>query len=641
MILTTNKHVPVTHLAREAQTLAGMFRLRAQAHADRPAYLEKKAGSWQPILWRQFYDEATRVAVGLRGMGIQPGDRVAILGRTGGRWAILEMGAQLAGAISIGIYPHQSIEQLEHLLTHSDTRVVFVDDREELGHIVEACAAGNEVKAVVPWPEMTDVPEDPLVHPFADFAKPLDGDPLSEPWEDVRNGEDTAIFIYTSGTTGPPKAARISHANILALLGQQDNLIDLFEDDLSLSFLPMAHAAERVMAFYGRISTGIPTCYASSIAVVLDEVAEVRPTFFGSVPRIFEKAYSRIHSEIENKPAVVRALFAWASRVGRAKVVYEQRGKKIPLTLAWQHRIADRLVFVKIRAAFGGRVRQFITGAAPIARDILTFFWGAGLPIYEVYGMTEATVITHANRPDALRLGSVGKPIPPMEQKIAGDGEILLRGPWVFQGYFKNDEATAETVIDGWLHTGDIGRIDEDGYLFITDRKKHMIITAGGKNLSPANIENAIKNEDALISQVHAHGDRRPYVSALIAPSPLETLDFGRSAGVVTDEECKVLAATLMKDPTARTPTLNQAMAKVAALPKFRQRIVAAVARGNRKLAQVEKVKRIYILDRDFSQEAGELTPTMKLKRKSVENTYQEILDKIYSDEGVAVKIDG
>ena len=297
------------------------------------------------------------------------------------------------------------------------------------------------------------------------------------------------------------------------------------------------------------------------------------------MPRIFEKAYAKIHGEVEKKPTVKR-LFV-GRRLGRSACATSSKAVRVPPTIAAQYLIADRLVFKRIREAFGGRVRMMITGAAPTAPEILSFFWSAGLPVYEAYGMTESTVITHINREGAVRLGTVGRVIPPTVCRIAEDGEILVKGPWVFRGYYKQEEATAETIKDEWLHTGDIGEIDADGYLRITDRKKHLIITAGGKNIAPANIERAIKGEDPLISQVHAHGDRRNFVSALIAPSPIETLEWGLERGLVSKEELMARQKELLANPAGRSEALNRAMGSVVKHPELRERIRKAVGRGN------------------------------------------------------------
>jgi long-chain acyl-CoA synthetase len=302
---------------------------------------------------------------------------------------------------------------------------------------------------------------------------------------------------------------------------------------------------------------------------------------------------------------------------------------------AWlgvQNALADRLVFSKVRAALGGRVRVCITGAAPIAMDILEFLWGVGLPVLEAYGMTEATVVTHINRLENPKLGTVGQVISPMTCEIAEDGEIVLEGPMVFQGYLKNPEATAEAVKDGKLYSGDIGVLDDEGFLRITDRKKHLIITAGGKNVAPANIERAIKMQSPMISQVHAHGDRRPYISALIAPSPIETLEWGEEHGLVDAAEVAERKAELMVDPAARSEELAASMAKVVADRAFRETFREAVRQGNRNLARVEKVRRYFVLDRDLSQEGGEMTPTMKMKRKAIEEKYADRFDRVYDD---------
>jgi long-chain acyl-CoA synthetase len=618
-----------------------MFRRRAEVSRHKPAIYEKSGGRWQATTWGEFYRKASAAARGLTAIGIGRGDRVAILGPTQAPWAIYDMAAQLVGAVSFGIYPKQSVEQIRYLLEHSEARAVFVDEAGELDNVIAAAAGLDALSAIVPWRvELFDSfaqRDVRLKSPAAFAGEPLDEADVARA-QDAIDPDDTAILVYTSGTTGPPKGAMISHTNILSLLSAQSGVFDLFEDDLSLSFLPMAHAAERVLGFFARIASGLTCAYATSVGTVLEELREVQPTLFGSVPRIFEKAHARIHAELDKKPPAAKKIFAAARAVGKRAMPYFQAGEPLPLPLRVAYAAVDALVYRKVRAAFGGRVRWFVTGAAPIALDILSLFWEAGLPIFEAYGMTESTVITHANQPGHVKLGSVGKVISRMECRIAEDGEILLRGPFVFKGYFKNPEATRETIVDGWLHTGDIGAIDADGYLRITDRKKHLIITSGGKNLAPANIERAIKNQSPLVSQVHAHGDRRAYVSALIAPSPIETLELGADLGVIGKDELAARTRELMNNPSARTPALDSAMAKVVGHSELRDRIRAAVRAGNRELAHVEQVRRFVILDRDFSQERGELTPTMKLKRKTIEESFAGVLDRIYDEHGFAIE---
>ncbi len=641
-MLVPGPHVPVQRVAAQSRTIGDMFRRRAERSRSRPAMYEKRGGAWEPITWGDFFSGAAKVARGLRDeMSLAAGERVAILGATRAAWGTYDLGAQLAGMVSFGIYPKQAPEQVRYLLQHSEARVIFVESEDELDTVLAAADGLTGLEAIVPWTEALFAAQrsrDPRLRSPKDFA--------GEAWSDDKidaslaaiDPEDTAILVYTSGTTGPPKGAMITHANIIAVLSDEE-AIDFYEDDVTLSFLPMAHVAERILAFYGRLDSGTACAYATSTGTVLPELAEVQPTVFGSVPRIYEKAYAKIHGEIKKKSPLVQKIFDFAKGVALEASPHRVKAEDLPFTLRLKWAVADRVVFRKIRGAFGGRVRLSVTGAAPIATDILAFFWGAGLPIYEAYGMTEATVITHANRPGGrTKLGTVGLPLEPVEAKIADDGEVLIRGPLVFKGYFKNDEATANAVIDGWLHTGDIGSIDAEGFLRITDRKKHLIITAGGKNLAPANIEKAVKSQDPLVSQVHPHGDKRPYVSALIAPSPLETLDFGLARGIVTEGQVKTLTEELMANPAGRSEALNEAMAEVTAHADFKERIRAAVRAANNELARVERVRRFVILERDFSQEHGELTPTMKVKRKAVEEKFADLFDRIYDDASFGIE---
>ena len=397
--------------------------------------------------------------------------------------------------------------------------------------------------------------------------------------------------------------------------------------------------AERVLAFYGRINGGMATYFASSIAKVLEEVVEVRPTVFGSVPRIFEKAYAKIMSMVDQAPPSRQRIFRWAERIGREAVQRWQSGQAIPFGLRLKYTIADKLVFSKLRAVFGGRVRYFVTGAAPIAPEILEFFWAAGFPIFEVYGMTESTVVTHTNAPGAVRLGSVGRPLSVVEDRIAHDGEILIRSDLVFQGYYKNPEATAETIVDGWLHTGDIGRKDEDGFLYILDRKKHIIITAGGKNLTPANIENELKASDPLISQAHAHGDKRKYLVAIVTIGAGEAVEWARQRGLIDGRTADKHIKDLTENPLARSAELEALIREVTENEEVRQRIAASVRRANESLSQVETIKKVHILDREFSVEEDELTPTLKMKRKNIETKFAETFDRLYEDDAFGLVV--
>ena len=628
-------HKPIRLSTDGARTLGEVLLRRAEMSGDRLASAQKIDGRWQSLTWAEYRDRCLQAAGGLARLGLDVGERISILGPTWTDWAVYDLGALLAGLTSVGVYPKQSAEQYRYLLEHSESRVVFVSDAEEMETLLEACDGLDSVSHIVPWTEelfeATKARDERIVSPTLFSGDPIDDDEL-ERRLDALTPDSTAILVYTSGTTGPPKGAMIGHGNIMSLLTRYDEIITFYEDDLMVSFLPMAHVTERILAFYGRIATGVAAGYATSVGHVIEELPEIRPTVFGSVPRLFEKFYAKVQSQVAKAPPARRAIFRWAENLGRERIRRQQAGKNASLGLALKSAVAEKLVYRKIRAALGGRVRVCITGAAPIAMDILEFLWGVGLPVLEAYGMTEATVVTHINRLENPRLGTVGQVIPSMSCEIASDGEIVISGPMVFQGYLKNPEATAEAIQDGKLYSGDIGVVDDDGFLRITDRKKHIIITAGGKNVAPANIERAIKMQSPMISQVHAHGDRRPYICALIAPSPIETLEWGQAHGLVDSGEVEARQAELMADPSSRSEALAESMAKVVASREFRELFRDAVRDGNQSLARVEKVRRYFVLDRDFSQEGGEMTPTMKMKRKAIEEKYADRFDRVYDD---------
>ena len=635
---------PVRHVADESAHLPDLFQRRVRASGGRTAYLEKVNGRWQPASWDSFYAKSASIASALLTMGIKQGDKACIVGSTRPEWCFCDMGGQLAGMVTIGAYPTLSPAQLSYILTHSDARVVFVDGAEEVDKLLEVRKDLDKVERVYVWNTSgieDKVGKDEWLVPLSDALSVAPDHPAIEKRLTEVKPEDTAIIIYTSGTTGPPKGAMISHANLMAFLKAGQSISSFDEEDVTLSFLPMAHAAERIASFYSRISAGFPAAYATSIPAVLDEVKEVKPTIFGSVPRIFEKAYARMMSEVSKAPPARQAIFRWSEGIGRRVVRHWEKGEPVPILLLLQYKLVDRVVFSKIREAFGGRVRHFLTGAAPISHEILEFFWAAGFPVYEVYGMTEATVVTHANRPGQVRLGSVGRPLPGIEESLADDGEILLRGPTIFQGYYKNEEATNEAIDkDGWLHTGDIGKRDKDGFLRIVDRKKHIIITAGGKNISPANIEQEIKGQDPIISQVHVHGDRRPYLTALVTIHPIEAIDWAREQKLLQDPaRVEPIVQALMSNPLSRPEGLAEVMDLVTSHPEVHKRIRTAVVKANQAVSRVEAVKKVHILDRDFSLEEDEVTPTMKVKRKNIEQKYAPVFDRIYEEKAFGLEI--
>ena len=633
---------PAEYVARTSSTVGEMFLKRVERDGDEPAFFFKRDGEWTPVSWNDFAQRAGAVASYLMGLGLQAGDKVCMVGSTRPEWCYCDIGGQLAGAITLGAYPTLTPKQLAYILDHADTKVAFVEGIEEIEKILARRQELTKLDKVVVWnttgAESLLEAHDWLVPFEAVLQTSVDRAAIDERVASI-NPNATAIIVYTSGTTGPPKGAMISQANIMTIMRDQDEALNVYEEDTSLSFLPMAHVAERVLAFYGRINTGMSTYFASSIAKVLEEVAEARPTVFGSVPRIFEKAYAKIMSTVDQAPPRRQKIFRWAEGVGREAVKRWQAGEPIPFGLRLKYGIADKLVFSKLRAIFGGRVRYFVTGAAPIAPEILEFFWAAGFPIFEVYGMTESTVVTHTNRIGQTKLGSVGRSLGVVEDRIADDGEILIRSDLVFQGYYKNPEATSETIVDGWLHTGDIGRKDEDGFVYILDRKKHIIITAGGKNLTPANIENELKASDPLISQAHAHGDKRKYLVAIVTIGAGEAVDWARQQGLIDDTTADGHIKALTENPLARTQALEDVIRRVTESEDIQQRVVASVRRANEGLARVETIKKIHILDREFSVEEDELTPTLKMKRKNIEKKFAETFDRLYDDEAFGLVV--
>jgi len=418
-----------------------------------------------------------------------------------------------------------------------------------------------------------------------------------------------ALLIYTSGTTGPPKGTILTHNNIMEELNVLHVMGRMDESDMMLFFLPLSHVGERIPGHFMRIYKGVPSAFVEDITRVLDDIQEIRPTIFGSVPRIFEKAYARIQSEVEQASPLKQRTFQWADGIARETSRRMRDGEPISTGLRLQRAVADRLVFRKIRNVFGGRIRFFISASAPISLEILEFFHAAGMLILEGYGQTEVSCFCTLNSPDDYRLGSVGKALPGVEMKIAPDGEILVKAPTVCKGYLNQPELTRETITpEGWIHTGDVGRIDEQGFLWITGRKKEIIITSGGKNVTPSNIENLLCNHP-MIEQALVHGDRRKYLTALIGLAPEQVQTWADREGV---------------DHADRE--------RIYSHPNLIREVQAIVDQVNSHVARFETIKKFAILPRLLDLENGEVTPTMKIRRRVVEARYKELLDSLYEE---------
>jgi long-chain acyl-CoA synthetase len=595
----------------EFRTLNELLVARVQASAEKRAYTFSKGGRWVDVSFAEMGREVDEVANGLLSLGLAPGDAVAILGETRPEWGNADLAVLACGARSAGIYQTNTPAQSAHILNDAGCRFVFVDSSEQLERIEQVragCAkleraflfegrASKNGGFVITYEDLRALGREYAKnHPTALAARRSAVAP-----------NDPAILIYTSGTTGLPKGAVLTHKNVCTLLKTFQRAAPITEDDTSIAFLPMAHSAEHIAGFFGRVAFGMPAVYARSLKTVVEDIQYAKPTILGAVPRIFEKVYAKVQADIAQQSAARRKIAHWAIGVGREVSRRRRAGQKtLPRWLALQHPIADRLVLSKVREAFGGRIRFCVTGAAPISLEILEFFHACGILILEAYGLTETSAIATINRPDDFRLGTVGKSLPGMQIRIANDGEILLKGDTVFAGYHNLEAETREAIdADGWFHSGDIGEFDRDGFLRITDRKKNLIVTAGGKNVAPANIE-ALLRRDTLFAHALALGDRRPYISALFA---------------FDGENARKVAAELNISPD---------LAVLARDPRVIERAAKVVEAANADLARYEQVRRFAIAPAEFTPEGGELTPSLKVKRKVVEEKFKDLIDSLY-----------
>ena len=590
------------------ENLVQMWRERVAKEPDRTAYLIKEEGAWKPVTWSEADDKVKTVAAGLLALGCSPGDRVSILGETRIEWAVCDLAALHAGCASIGVYQTLSGEQCEYILKDCGAKAIFVDNEDHAEKLRPHLGSLPGLEWVITWDDSEPFENSMGFSEFLEKGREkLSGSPdmFNNAGEKV-SPDDLAIVVYTSGTTGPPKGACLSHKNIVSEL-ESIPIGKEIVGDVMMFFLPLSHVGERVAGHYNRIYHGVSAAFVDDITRILDDIAEVRPTFFGSVPRIFEKAYAKILTEVEASSPIKKKLFRWSEKVGREASREIRQGRELPAGLKLKYALADRVVFKKVRNIFGGRTSYFLSSAAPIAFEILEFFHACGMLILEAYGQTEMSCFCTMNYPWDYRLGSVGKAMPGIELKLADDGELFVRGDIVFQGYMNQPELTAETLdADGWLHTGDLARVDEDGFVYITGRKKEIIITSGGKNVTPSNIENALKDHP-LIEQALVHGDRRKYLTLLVALEPER-----------------------LKEWAARAGRAGMGESELIALPELADEVRKIVAGVNERLARYETIKDFRILPRLLEVETGELTPTMKIRRNVVEERYRELLDSMY-----------
>jgi long-chain acyl-CoA synthetase len=586
-----------------SKTLADLLVRSAELYGSHPAVRYKDGDAWVDRSFQQVLEIVKPLALGLVALGIEKGDRVSILGNTRPEWTYFDYAALSIGATVVPIYQSNSPGECAYVLENSDAKVVVVEDEEQLAKVREVRAELPQLEHVV---MMIGAADDALsMDQLAQKGGAVDGAVFQQRIDAVTPA-DICTFIYTSGTTGPPKGCIISHGNYRSMLDMINQTSVIAENDVTYLYLPLAHSFALLIQL-GSFDLGATIAYwEGDPNKIVPNLGELKPTYFPSVPRIFEKIYTAANSGMEKEGGLKKAIFDWSIKTGKKMRATERAGKKPGFLLQREYAFADKKVLSKIRGLFGGNLRLAVSGAAPINPDILRFFDAAGVLVVEGWGMTETSTAATVASEDDFKFGTIGKPFPGCEVKIADDGEILVHGPNVFQGYHKNPEATAETIVDGWLHTGDIGEIDSEGFIKITGRKKDIIITAGGKNITPANLEAEIRQHQ-LVSQCVVVGDRRPYLVALVTLDPEEAVAYAKDHG-------------MSEDP-----------AELARNADIRKVVEGHVEEINQKFARVEQVKKVAILDRDLSQEGGELTPTLKVKRAVVTQKHEKEIEELYA----------
>lgn len=591
-----------------ADTIPSRLLEQAKRRPNAPAYHVREGGIWKAKSWAEYGDEVKRAGRALVSLGFQPGQTVTILGFNRPEWVILDLACMAVGGAPAGIYTTCSAEEVAYIIGHSESPLILVEDREQWEKVK---AKRDELPKLSHVVMMAGGPkiDDPMVMSWEAFLAKSSGTPESDFLARLAALEPggLATLIYTSGTTGPPKGVMLSHENLAWTAKLAVQLTDLGAHDCSLSYLPLSHIAEQMFSIHGPVTSGAQVYFAESIEKVPDNIKEVQPTVFFGVPRIWEKFHAGITGKLKEAKGAKKKLVEWAMGVGTEVMKARAKGREPGLALGLQYRLADRLIYSKLKPAIGlGRARFCVSGAAPIAREVLEFFAGLDVLVLEVYGQSEDCGPTSFNRPDAFRLGTVGPVVPGVTVRLADDDEILVKGPNVFLGYYKDEEATKEALDeDGWLHSGDLGAF-EDGFLKIIGRKKEIIITAGGKNITPKNIEAALKNHE-LVNEAVVIGDRRKFLSALVTLDPEASAKWASQRGLS--------AANLHESAEVRAEIQRWVDAEV-----------------NAKLARVEQVKKFTILPRNFTVEDGELTPTLKVKRRNVNLSFSKEIEAMYAE---------
>ena len=606
----------------EEKTINQVFENRAKKYGTRIAIEKKLKGKWESASWEDYYKRAAYIGLALYDMGLKKGDRVSLLSENRLEWLYTDMGVLGAGGCIVPIYPTLIDEEVEYIVSHSDSKFMVVENNLQLqkGLYTAKRYPGLQKIIVV---DMNGVSANPLIMSFAELLEKgknvYDANPGKfKELADSVTQDDLATIVYTSGTTGVPKGAMITHKNIMAVVMALHKIEPhyAYDTDQTVPFLPLSHVFERVAGHFYGMYVGITASYAESLDTILQDIQEKRPTVVLAVPRVLEKVYQRIISQVQEQSPFKQKVFYWGQKVGNKISTLREQKKKPGLLLKLKYKIAYTIIFKKLQNALGGRVRWMTASGAPTAREIILFFNSAGIMVIEGYGMTECCAPATMSNIADYRIGTVGRPLPGVDIKIADDGEILIKGDNVFKGYWKMPEETKESFTpDGYFMSGDIGVFDDAGFLMITDRKKDLIITSGGKNVAPQKIENLIKS-DPLFTQAIVIGDKRKYLTALVN---------------ISQEQAERVA----KEKGIEFTSFNDLLEN----EKFQKIVEEHIQTCNQKLARYETIKKVGIIRNEFSKETGELTATLKVKRKVVQEKYKPIIDSLYEEDAKTVQV--
>lgn len=606
----------------EEKTINQVFENRAKKYGPRIAIEKKLKGRWESASWEDYYKRAAYVGLALQDMGLKKGDRVSLLSENRLEWLYTDMGVLGAGGCIVPIYPTLIDEEVEYIVSHSESKFMVVENNLQLQKGLYTAKRYPGLQKIIVI-DMNGVGANPLVMSFAELLekgkKLYDANPGKfKELADAVTPDDLATIVYTSGTTGVPKGAMITHKNIMAVVMALHKIEPhyAYDTDQTVPFLPLSHVFERIAGHFYGMYVGITASYAESLDTILQDIQEKRPTVVLAVPRVLEKVYQRIISQVQEQSPFKQKVFYWGQKVGNKISTLREQKKKPGLLLKLKYKIAYAIIFKKLQNALGGRVRWMTASGAPTAREIILFFNSAGIMVIEGYGMTECCAPATMSNIADYRIGTVGRPLPGVDIKIADDGEILIKGDNVFKGYWKMPEETKESFTpDGYFMSGDIGVFDDAGFLMITDRKKDLIITSGGKNVAPQKIENLIKS-DPLFTQAIVIGDKRKYLTALVNISQEQAEHVAREKGI---------SFTSFNDLLENE--------------QFQKVVEEHIEKCNQKLARYETVKKVGIIRNEFSKETGELTATLKVKRKIVQEKYKSIIDSLYEEDAKTVQV--